>query len=92
MTQLVAFNRLTGETRSGYAHNLISDDRCVTVRVGRGIKTYAVSIVLLDISDRAGVEPGTYSMANFNALNRVAYPVGWVVDRDETNVRTGYGA
>ena len=76
-------------TEPGRKHNLISVGRPVTVRVGRGVKTYAVSIVLLDVSHK---EPGMLAMAGFNALNRQASPIGWVDDRDETNIRSGYGA
>lgn len=70
--------------------NFLSRGRPVTVAVGRGVKTYAVDLCLIDVSHRDG--PGALALANFTALNRQAYPIGWTEDMDETNVRTGYGA
>jgi hypothetical protein len=90
-TKVLTFTRIAGDaTKSepGRAHNWVSG-RVVTVRVGRGTKTYAVPAVLIDISHR---EPGMLALAGFNALNRQAYPVGFAEDLDETNVRSGYGA
>jgi len=89
VTKAIEVSRLAGE-QDGYHHNFLSSGRPVTVRVGRGTKTYAVNLCLLDVSHRDG--PGALALANFAALNRQAYAIGWTEDMDETNIRSGYGA
>jgi hypothetical protein len=91
-TRVLTFSRLPGVSRDGYEHNWNSVERAITVKVGQGAKTYAVHATYGRPSLKRNLPADALVLYGFNALNRTAYPVGFVATRDETNIRSGYGA
>lgn len=87
-TRLLHFTRLA----DGKDRHWISAGRPITVKVGRGVKTYAVAAIVGRPSGTRGLPADALVPYGFNALNRQAYPVGFAETSDETNIRSGYGA
>lgn len=91
-TRVLTFSRLAGVSRDGYEHNWNSVERAITVKVGWGVKTYAVHATIGRPSVKRNLPADALVLYGFVALNRTAYPVGFAATRDETNIRSGYGA
>jgi len=91
-TRVLTFSRFPGVSSDGYEHNWVSIDRSVTVKVGHGVKTYAVSACIGRPSRARNLPADALILYGFTAINRSAYPVGFAATRDETNIRSGYGA
>lgn len=92
-TRLLPFQRTVYRTHPGHWYTL---GKPILVRVGRGTKTYAVDAQVGRRSvkgpDGKWVDGEELVQYNLNALNRVAYAVGFVDEKtDETNIRSGYG-